>query len=225
MCHAFGRPSRAVACASAAADHVRVNAPRFSNRQNQRHDLADGRVLFESRSVAVTAIVLARNGEAGAFHALVGERGPRVDKSGSWCLVCGYLDWDESLSDAVRREVFEEAGVDLAALEAAGEAWVSKQPLFIQSDPSAHRQNVTARFLASLSRLVPITTEHAEPGEVTQLAWLPLETDAIDAKPWAFHHEEILHELKAFFDEEQNHQRANAESPLRFYRKVREADV
>ncbi len=201
-----------------------VSAPRFSNRQNQRHELSNGRVLFESRSVAVTAIVLAREGPSGPFCALVGERGPRVDKSGTWCLVCGYLDWDESLADAVRREVFEEAGVDLAALEAAGEAWISKQPLFIQSDPAAHRQNVTARFLASLSRLVPLTTEHAEPGEVTQLAWLPLQASAIDEKPWAFHHEEILHELRAFFDEEQNQGRANAESPLRFYRRVRDED-
>ncbi len=201
-----------------------VSASRFSNRQNQRHELVGGHVLFESRSVAVTAVVVGRDA-SGRFHALVGERGPRVDKSGTWCLVCGYLDWDESLREAVRREVFEEAGVDLAALEASGEAWLSKQPLFIQSDPTAHRQNVTARFLASVSRLVPLSTENAEPGEVTQLAWLLLDAASIDAKPWAFHHEEILHELRAFFDEEHALGRADAESPARFYRKVRDADL
>lgn len=182
-------------------------------------------MLFESRSVAVTAVVVGWDAAAGTFRALVGERGPRVDKSGSWCLVCGYLDWDESLRDAVRREVFEESGVDLTVLEASGEAWVSKQPIFIQSDPSAHRQNVTARYLVSLSRLVPLSTENAEPGEVTQLAWLPLDSASIDAKPWAFHHEEILHELRAFFEEEKSLGRTNAESPLRFYRKVRDADL
>jgi 8-oxo-dGTP pyrophosphatase MutT (NUDIX family) len=176
--------------------------PRFSNRQNQRHQIEPGKVLFESRSVAVTAIVLCYDSSERKVYALVGERGPAVDFSGTWCLVCGYLDWDESLDDAVRREVFEESGLDLRALEASGEAIVPALPIFVQSDPQANRQNVTARFVVELKRRVEPTNAHAEPGEVNQVRWIEIEPEALAALPWAFNHDRILGELASFYQQE-----------------------
>lgn len=200
-----------------------MSAPaRFSNRQNERHELPGGRVLFESRSVAVTAVIVGRAAD-GTFHAVAGLRGPRVDKSGSWCLPCGYLDWDESLRDAVRREVFEEAGLDLAALEARGEAWLSPQPIVVESAPTAHRQNVTARFIVSLTHLAPLSIANAEPGEVERIEWLPL-TDAIDARPWAFEHDQILRGLRVFLEGEASAGRADTAGPRRYYRAIRDAE-
>ena len=196
------------------------NGPRFSNRPNVPHQVAPGRLVFDSRSIAVLAVVIARQRPSGVFHVLVGERGPSVDQSDRWCLVCGYLDWDEDLRGAVRREVWEEAGLDLAPLEAAGTATVPGQALFIQSDPRMHRQNLTAHFPVELQvdELPMPSTANAEPGEVRQVAWLELAAPVIRDRPWAFNHEELLLDLAAFVQREHDHGRADHGSVRRYYR-------
>jgi ADP-ribose pyrophosphatase YjhB (NUDIX family) len=196
---------------------------RFRNRLNPRHELGGGRVLYESRSVAVTAVVLAWDDATRGFRALVGERGSAVDHAGKWCLSCGYLDWDESLVDAVHREVFEETGLDLRALEASGDAVVSSEPIFIEGVPEAHRQNVTARFVVELRRVVEPTTANAEPDEVTRLEWLEVSEAAIATRGWAFKHDEILGELAAFYGRERAAGQLDAGSTRRFYRAVMES--
>lgn len=195
---------------------------RFRNRLNPRHELGEGRILYESRSVAVTAVVLAWDAEGRGFRALVGERGPAVDKAGSWCLPCGYLDWDESLVDAVHREVFEETGLDLPALEASGDAVVTSEPVYVEGGPEAHRQNVTARFVIELSRLVEPTIANAEPGEVVRLEWLEVTEAAIASRAWAFHHDDILRELAVFYARERDAGVLDAGGTRRFYRAAME---
>ena len=37
-------------------------------------------------------------------------RGPHA---GRWCIPCGYVEWDEDIRDAVRRECAEETGLDV----------------------------------------------------------------------------------------------------------------
>ncbi len=195
---------------------------RFANRPNERL-VAQGRVVFDSRSAAVTAIVIGHDAKTNTHHALAGERGPAVDLPGHWCLVCGYLDWDESLVEAVRREVFEEAGIDLGALEAAGDAIVPSQPILVQSDPRSHRQNVTARFPIELRRLAPPSTVNAEPGEVSEVCWIEVARATIANRRWAFGHDEILGELADFYADERAQGRRDMGSTRRFYRRMVEA--
>lgn len=191
---------------------------RFSNRENERFQVSPERVVFDSRSVAVTAVVIAYDESQQTFYALAGERGPSVDHSGLWCLVCGYLDWDERLDEAVRREVFEEAGIDLRALEASGDAIVSPHPVYLQSDPASHRQNVTARFSVELSRRVPVSPTNAEPGEVMALRWIEVTSPAIAELTWAFRHDSILEDLAAWYRDERAKGQLDEKSTRRFYR-------
>jgi 8-oxo-dGTP pyrophosphatase MutT (NUDIX family) len=191
---------------------------RFGNRLNPRHELAGGVVVYESRSVAVTAVLLAWDEPHGVFRALVGERGSAVDNPGSWCLACGYLDWDETLVDAVHREVFEETGLDLRALALAGDAIVAPDPIFVDGSLEANRQNVTARFVIELRRVVEASTANAEPDEVRALEWLEVSDQAIATRKWAFHHDDILRELSAFYATERAAGRFDAGSTRRFYR-------
>ena len=200
-----------------------MSTPPFSNRQNPRVEITPGKVLYDSRSVAVTAVVVAHDVATNTFHALVSERGTAVDHSGKWCLVCGYLDWDEGLDDAIRREVFEEAGIDLRMLESLGLAIVPGQPVFVQADPRWHRQNVTARFSVELTARPEPTTANAEPNEVTAVRWMPVVAAEIDALPWAFGHDGILHELAAFFEEERARGALDPQSTRRFYRQLLES--
>lgn len=176
--------------------------------------------MYESRSVAVTAVVLAWDAAMGGFRALVGERGSAVDQAGKWCLPCGYLDWDESLVDAVHREVFEETGIDLQSLERSGDAVVASEPIYVEGGPDAHRQNVTARFVVELRSLVEPTTANAEPGEVVRLEWLEVTEAAIATRGWAFHHDDILRELAVFYAREREAGVLDAGSTRRFYRAV-----
>ena len=89
---------------------------------------------WKSRSVAVAVFIECE----GKF--ILEKRGPGCpDNIGKWCCPCGYLNWDETLDDAAKREVYEEIGVHIDDLTVVG----------INSYPN-ERQNVTVRFKAEV---------------------------------------------------------------------------
>jgi ADP-ribose pyrophosphatase YjhB (NUDIX family) len=53
---------------------------------------------------------------------LMVQRGPRVTKSGMWCIPCGYLDYGEEVRAGAAREVVEETGLQV---EVGGVLWVA----------------------------------------------------------------------------------------------------
>lgn len=65
-----------------------------------------GRFTYRNPAVGV-AVILIDNGRI-----LLGRRG-RGPKAGMWCIPCGYVEWDEDVRDAARREVQEETGIEV----------------------------------------------------------------------------------------------------------------
>lgn len=59
-------------------------------------------VHYRNPTVGVAAIILTPRG------LLLGRR-----RSGGWCIPCGHVEWDESIQEAVSREMQEELGVRL----------------------------------------------------------------------------------------------------------------
>lgn len=66
-----------------------------------------GRIMYENPIVGVAAI-LCKNGEI-----LLGRRAATASFSGLWCIPCGYVEYDEDIRDAVKREFLEETGLSI----------------------------------------------------------------------------------------------------------------
>jgi len=64
--------------------------------------------LIRYRNPAVGVAVVVRRGE----RLLLGRR-RRGPYGGLWCIPCGYVEWDEDIRDAARREMREETGLEV----------------------------------------------------------------------------------------------------------------
>lgn len=74
----------------------------------------DGKKYWISRSVAVHGTLEVCNQETGNNYLLVIKRGQGCpDEIGKWADITGYVDWDETLEEALKREIYEEIGLDL----------------------------------------------------------------------------------------------------------------
>lgn len=89
---------------------------------------------FTNRGPCIDAIIVRDN------KILLIKRGAEIF-TGYWALVGGYLEWDESYEDCVRREVKEEVGLDV----------VSTKLLGVYSDPARSPvQSVSATYIAEV---------------------------------------------------------------------------
>lgn len=139
-----------------------------------------------ARNVAVSCFVF--TSIDGVWHVLANKRGDGTpDYQGYWNAPCGYLDFDETTSEAAMREVYEETGVKL-----------NKVTFFGFSDsPRDNHQNVTFRYYSIISdpQLVNISVNNrgGEIDEVKDIKWIPI--TKIFNYNWAFNHDEIIIDL------------------------------
>lgn len=124
-----------------------------------------GKVYYVSPSVVVSMKAFCRN-ENGEWCILANCRGKGARTGiGRWNTPCGYLDYGESVEEAAVRETFEETGVriDPGSIR------------FIGKDSGGSTVNM--RFGAILSGTTqdyPLTDAYSEPGEVSDIQWIPL---------------------------------------------------
>ena len=72
----------------------------------------EGRTLWYSRSVACSLYLYVYDKSLKEWFVLVSKRGPGCPSNiGKWNVPGGYLDFDERLEDAARRECWEETGI------------------------------------------------------------------------------------------------------------------
>lgn len=70
---------------------------------------ACGFIFYQNPAVGVAAILLRDN------KVLLGKR--KGSYEGQWCIPCGYVEWDEDVYDAARREFLEETGLTIRITE------------------------------------------------------------------------------------------------------------
>lgn len=145
----------------------------------------DGKMYWISRSVAVLAIVL---GDLDTVpKVLVNKRGIGVpNEQGKWNIVCGYLDFDETVYEAAAREVEEECGLKIAQQDFGLMSVLHP----ITNNPN---QNVVISVVAWLSSCPAISIgTKSEKDEVEEVMWMELNVEEIEKKEWAFEHDKIL---------------------------------
>jgi 8-oxo-dGTP pyrophosphatase MutT (NUDIX family) len=175
--------------------------PKFNNKENEVVTLEDGRKIWLSRASAVVVNVWYIGADMKPY-VLMGKRGKGCpDEVGKWVLVCGYLDYDESLAEGALREVFEETGVDISALRSDDDYSTiydnltgSGQPYMVNSTPGDDkRQNVTHYFgyIFSGGEKPELSADNSEEEEVEELKWVPY--DEVDKLDVGFGHKKRIH--------------------------------
>lgn len=160
----------------------------------QVEDKTTGKKYWISRAMAVCGIVIVRDGND--HYILVNKRGEGVPNyKGCWNLICGYLDWDETLTQAMTREVLEETKVYIPS-----GWWVEAG---INDNPEKDDlQNVTFRFRTYLAKeqfdefyqkgKTMSESNNGEENEVESVMLLKLDEESINSLEWAFNHKDIV---------------------------------
>lgn len=76
----------------------------IDNERNKPTCSKCGFVFYQNPIVGVAAIVINNEGKI-----LLGKR--KGSYAGKWCIPCGYVEWEEDVYDAVKREFEEETGL------------------------------------------------------------------------------------------------------------------
>ena len=173
----------------------------FNNLPNKSYNV-DGKLLWESRSVAVAGVVFAWKIGDDYPHVLVSKRGVNsADFQGKMNLTCGYIDFSETATEAMIRETWEETGLNLKSILESKD--VDKiehmnQPWNVNSSPYANRQNITLRFGLCFAidkdddfPLLSVDNNEVV-GEVEDPKWIKF--DEINNYEWAFGHDKVIEE-------------------------------
>lgn len=164
------------------------------SRENRMIKGENGEELWISRSVVVCCVV-ARITDENKIEILAEKRGPLVSATGRWCFPCGYLDYDEDLTDAVIREVQEETGYTLERKDV--------NFIDINSKPEGKKQNVIIRHIAFIDNdKKQISNFELDTNEVTELKWVEIgesvgnifniDVNKLDCVKWAFNHKSLI---------------------------------
>lgn len=163
-------------------------------RKNIPHTLPNGAIIWETRPVAVTGIVMKFTGVNKSPVVLVNKRGPECpDFIGCWNLPTGYLEWDESGEEAISREIKEETSISISTKFLRLYETVT--------DPSINKQSVVLRYdiIPTMNSFLYPSEPHIEEvdkREVSEIKWMPLEE--VPKHTWAFDHDTLI--FKYFID-------------------------
>jgi 8-oxo-dGTP diphosphatase len=187
--------------------------PKFKNRSNDHviysFDSPGTGVKIKqdywiSRSDAVDGIVFAIL--LSGIYVLVTKRSDKMrDEAGKYCVPCGYLDFDETLHEAMTREVYEETSLYLPNYQKYLIFDNNKQPFLIRDDPKLNRQNVSMIYISvyDFSKdpdKFPYYVENFTCREVLFVKWMPFsDFDKLHSMYWAFNHDEMIKKALVYF--------------------------
>lgn len=139
-----------------------------------------------SRSMATATFIFAKDKD-GDWCILGSERGEEAaDYQGYWNVVCGYLDFNESLAACAIRETHEELGVSLKETDL--------EFVRYNDNPKENRQNVTFYFCCFIKDKKAEDFKFSHKGnegkEVGLIKFIKIQD--IKGYRWAFGHEKLI---------------------------------
>lgn len=153
----------------------------------------DCRTLYDGRYCAVSGVFFAVvNGQYSVLAEKRGEGTP--DFQGMWCCPCGFLEGDENAKEGIKRETYEETGIEIE-YDKIKFVEAETEPAFCNNG------NVTLRHTGFLKKQKQIDRDcwkedfGGEKGEVAAVAWIPI--SHVDRYEWAFGHAKIIKEYAA----------------------------
>lgn len=165
-------------------------------------DKDTNKTYWISRSVAVCAIVMVLDKDNNPYI-LINKRGDGTpDFQHHWNIPCGYLDWDETTSEACSREILEECKIYIDP---------KKWTMFGDIDDSimSNNQNVTVRKKVLISYdqykiykeigINMIESNGGEINEVEDIELMALTKENINNHNWAFNHKQLVSQLLDIF--------------------------
>lgn len=155
-------------------------------------DKETNKAYWISRSMATAVVIMTEDGKF-----IAERRGPGCpDFIGKLAFPCGYLDFDETLEECAKREVWEELGVKVKELHFVG----------ISSNPQDNLQNVTVRFLATIEGTPDMDSlsRGGEANEVSEIVTVSLEEILKNKEEWAFNHASLAEYVSQNLDKIKN---------------------
>lgn len=173
----------------------------FNNKPNKGYNTEDG-FIYNSRSAAVVNHVLVKHNNN--YYVLIGKRGTGGDNPGKLNLPCGYLDWNENLKDAARRELFEETGFILDNYTNKIKIQHIDQPWFVNTEITQNRQNIALHIgviiqLNDTDELPVLSLDNMEENEVEWVKWMTYDEigETLD-DDWAFEHKKYIEKYRLY---------------------------
>ena len=162
----------------------------FKNRPNKCYNTEDGE-LWLSRSVAVVGIIFVITDNYDLRVLTVKRSEAMIDKPNRWCLPCGYLDWDETLEQAIEREVHEETGFSMRDHK---KSLIRDIPYFhVNSNhETSNRQNISISFVKVYMRDNNPLPELILNSEASDLSWSKCDEDSLAKLNLTFGHKDLI---------------------------------
>ena len=156
----------------------------------------NGKEYWISRSVATVCMVF-KTQDKNKLYLMVEKRGKGTpDFQGCWCFPCGYLEYDVTLEENMKKEIFEETGMVIDENEL--------ELISINSSPKENHQNVSVTYVYYVNNenFDLAKAYGGEMDEVDEVQWLEvgnfvngelqINYDKINNISWAFNHKEKL---------------------------------
>lgn len=156
----------------------------------------NGKEYWISRSVAAVGFVFKKVNNT--IYALVEQRGVgAADNIHSYCVACGYIDFDENGRRCIAREMLEECGFKCN---------INKLSLVsVTTDPRGNKQNISLQYVykADVNENYDLNSRRGgEENEIEKVEWIPVasvngdkitfKNDYIKDKTWAFNHDKLI---------------------------------
>lgn len=130
-----------------------------------------------SRSMAVDGLIIIKH--KNSLYCLIVKRSKKMkDEPLKYCIPCGYLDFNETLFDAMIREVYEETGFYINNYQNCI-INDNQKPFIIKDDPKYFKQNVSFIYLTLMdfdkyNYELPLYVQDHDTWEIEYAEWMKI---------------------------------------------------